>query len=58
MTAPRPLLTDYLTKGSEQAFRELDMCYLSLVYSTGMSLVNSDMHRAEKSYGRCSWLSQ
>jgi RNA polymerase sigma factor (sigma-70 family) len=41
------LLADYVTNGSEQAFRELVARYIDLVYSTAVRLVNGDTHRAE-----------
>ena len=47
MTNHRTLLADYVTNGSEQAFRELVARYIDLVYSTAVRLVNGDTHRAE-----------
>jgi RNA polymerase sigma factor (sigma-70 family) len=47
MTDYRTLLEDYVTNGSEQAFRELVARYVDLVYSTAVRLVNGDAHRAE-----------
>ena len=47
MTGNQRLLADYVTNGSEQAFRELVTRYLDLVYSTAIRLVGGDTHRAE-----------
>src|SRR5262245_53375977 len=47
MTDSQKLLTDYVTSGSEDAFRELVSRYLDLVYSTALRLVDGDTHRAE-----------
>ena len=47
MTDHRTLLADYVTHGSEEAFRELVARYIDLVYSTAVRLVNGDTHRAE-----------
>ena len=47
MTDHRTLLADYVTNGSEEAFRELVARYIDLVYSTAVRLVNGDTHRAE-----------
>jgi len=47
MTDHRTLLADYVTNGSEEAFRELVTRYIDLVYSTAVRLVNGDTHRAE-----------
>ncbi|MGA2138949.1 MAG: sigma-70 family RNA polymerase sigma factor [Verrucomicrobiia bacterium] len=47
MTDSQRLLADYVTNGSEQAFRELVTRYLDLVYSTAIRLVGGDAHRAE-----------
>jgi RNA polymerase sigma factor (sigma-70 family) len=47
MTDHRTLLADYVTNGSEEAFRELVARYIDLVYSTAVRLVNGDAHRAE-----------
>lgn len=41
------LLADYARNGSEAAFRALVTCYLDLVYSTAVRLVDGDTHRAE-----------
>jgi RNA polymerase sigma factor (sigma-70 family) len=43
----RTLLADYADNGSEEAFRELVVRYIDLVYSTAVRLVNGDTHRAE-----------
>ena len=47
MTDHRTLLADYVTHGSEPAFRELVARYVNLVYSTALRLVHGDSHRAE-----------
>ncbi len=47
MTDSQRLLADYVTNGSEQAFRELVTRYLDLVYSTAVRLVSGDAHRAK-----------
>jgi RNA polymerase sigma factor (sigma-70 family) len=47
MTDHRTLLADYVSHGSEDAFRELVARYVDLVYSTALRLVNGDTHRAE-----------
>jgi RNA polymerase sigma factor (sigma-70 family) len=47
MTDTQRLLADYVTTGSEPAFRELVTRYLNLVYSTAVRLVDGDAHRAE-----------
>ena len=47
MTDHRTLLAEYAANGSEEAFRELVACYIDLVYSTAVRLVNGDTHRAE-----------
>jgi hypothetical protein len=54
MTDQRTLLADYAANGSEEAFRELVACYINLVYSTAVRLVNGDTHRAEDVTQRCS----
>jgi RNA polymerase sigma factor (sigma-70 family) len=47
MTDSQNLLAEYVRSGSETAFRELVACYVNLVYSTALRLVESDAHRAE-----------
>ena len=47
MTEHQTLLAQYATNGSEEAFGELAACYVNLVYSTAVRLVDGDMHRAE-----------
>jgi RNA polymerase sigma factor (sigma-70 family) len=47
MTDSQRFLADYVTNGSEQAFRELVTRYLDLVYSTAIRLVGGDTHQAE-----------
>jgi len=47
MTDAQRLLADYVTNGSEAAFRELITRYLDLVYSTAVRLVSGDTHRAQ-----------
>jgi RNA polymerase sigma factor (sigma-70 family) len=47
MTESQRLLAEYLTSGSETAFRELVERYTGLVYSTALRLVDGDTHRAE-----------
>jgi len=47
MSDPRTLLADYVTNASESAFQELTACYLDLVYSTAVRLLNGDQHRAQ-----------
>ena len=47
MKTSQQLLADYLTSGSETAFRELVTRYTGLVYSTALRLVEGDTHRAE-----------
>jgi RNA polymerase sigma factor (sigma-70 family) len=41
------LLTEYATQGSEKAFQELVACYVDLVYSTALRLVDGDAHLAK-----------
>src|SRR4029077_8388761 len=41
------LLAEYATTGSEAAFRELVACYVDLVYSAAVRLVNGDTHLAQ-----------
>lgn len=48
MTDPRELLADYVTNGSEEAFRELVGRYLNLVYGTAMRLVDGNAQFAEE----------
>ena len=47
MTDSQQLLTAYVRDHSETAFGELVRCYLDLVYSTAVRLVDGDRHRAE-----------
>ena len=47
MTDHRTLLADYVAHDSDEAFRELVVRYIDLVYSTAVRLVNGDIHRAE-----------
>jgi RNA polymerase sigma factor (sigma-70 family) len=47
MTESEKLLADYVTRGSEEAFRELVARYVNLVYSTALRLVAGDTHRAQ-----------
>ena len=47
MTDQQRLLTEYAASGSEAAFRELVACYLDLVHSTAVRLVEGDTHRAQ-----------
>ena len=47
MTNSQRLLADYVTQGSEEAFRELVARYIDLVYSTALRLVEGDAHRAQ-----------
>ena len=44
MTDSQNLLADYVTNGSEAAFRELVTRYVDLVYSTAVRLVGGDQH--------------
>jgi len=47
MTASQQLLAEYVTNGSESAFRELVMRYVDLVFSTAVRLVGGDTHLAQ-----------
>jgi RNA polymerase sigma factor (sigma-70 family) len=47
MSEPRALLAEYVTTGSEAAFREIVERYIGLVYSAALRLVDGDTHRAE-----------
>jgi RNA polymerase sigma factor (sigma-70 family) len=47
MTESQQLLAEYVSTGSEAAFRELLARYIDLVYSTALRLVHGDTHRAE-----------
>src|SRR5512140_2654872 len=47
MNEPRALLAEYVSKGSETAFREIVERYVNLVYATSLRLVDGDTHRAE-----------
>jgi RNA polymerase sigma factor (sigma-70 family) len=47
MTDTQQLLADYVATGSETAFRDLVACYVDLVYSAAVRLVNGDTHLAE-----------
>lgn len=47
MTDSQRLLTDYVTNGSEAAFRELVTRYTNLVYSTSVRLVGGDTALAQ-----------
>lgn len=47
MTEPQVLLSEYVARGSEPAFREVVERYLNLVYGTAVRLVDGDTHRAE-----------
>ncbi|HLH57041.1 MAG TPA: sigma-70 family RNA polymerase sigma factor [Verrucomicrobiae bacterium] len=47
VTDSQELLADYVTRGSESAFRELVERYVDLVYSTALRCVQGDTHRAE-----------
>lgn len=47
MTDTRQWLAEYITNGSESAFRELVRCHVNLVYSTAVRMVGGDTHLAE-----------
>src|SRR5438552_12306004 len=47
MTESQHLLAEYVETGSEAAFREVVRCYVDLVYSSALRLVNGDAHLAE-----------
>jgi len=47
MTDSQSLLAEYARTNSEAAFRGLVDCYVDLVYSTALRLVEGDRHRAE-----------
>jgi RNA polymerase sigma factor (sigma-70 family) len=47
MDETQKLLTDYITTGSEDAFRELVARYIDLVYSTALRLVGGDKYLAQ-----------
>src|SRR4030095_2152128 len=47
MTDSQNLLAEYVQTGSDAVFRELVTCYVDLVYSTALRLVEGDTHRAE-----------
>jgi DNA-directed RNA polymerase specialized sigma24 family protein len=47
MTDSQRLLAEYVTSGSEAAFRELVTRNTDLVYSTALRLVEGDTHRAK-----------
>jgi hypothetical protein len=42
MTDPRTLLAEYVTKGSESAFREVVERFINLVYGTALRRVDGD----------------
>src|SRR5258708_20104569 len=48
MVDSKTLLADYVTNGSESAFRELAARYTDLVYSTAVRLVDGDTQLAEE----------
>jgi RNA polymerase sigma factor (sigma-70 family) len=47
MNQTQELLRTYVASGSEEAFRELVLSYVDLVYSTALRLVNGDANLAE-----------
>jgi RNA polymerase sigma factor (sigma-70 family) len=47
MTENQRLLAEFVSVGSEQAFRELLTRYINLVYSAAVRLVNGDTHLAQ-----------
>jgi RNA polymerase sigma factor (sigma-70 family) len=47
MSNSRELLADYVTHGSEPAFRELVERYLNLVYSAALRMADGDTHLAQ-----------
>ena len=47
MKEPQILLAEYVQNRSEEAFERLMKCYVDLVYSTAMRLVQGDSHLAE-----------
>ncbi len=47
MTETQALIAAYVKAGSEEAFRELVLRYIDLVYSTALRLVGHDTHLAE-----------
>jgi RNA polymerase sigma factor (sigma-70 family) len=47
MTDTQKLLADYVSNGSEQAFRELVARYVDLVHSTAVRLTGGDTHLAQ-----------
>jgi RNA polymerase sigma factor (sigma-70 family) len=47
MSDTHSLLAEYARNGSEKAFREIVDCYIDLVYSTALRMVDGDSHRAK-----------
>jgi DNA-directed RNA polymerase specialized sigma subunit len=47
MNDSRRLLAEYVTHGSEQAFREIVERYLNLVHSAALRMADGDSHLAE-----------
>ncbi len=47
MTESGQLLVEFVERGSEEAFRQLVVRYVDLVYSTALRLVGGDSHWAE-----------